>query len=351
MHGMELTAPCVLIVSDAEDRCAVLRRHVAPLGIEIHEVSDCLAAIARARHCDPALILLDLQLPMMDGFEAVRLLRCAPRTAHVPVIMIAEVRMGLVERQRGQALGAVAFLQRQDLDFNALQEQIRVLLQLHVRANALQMQIYSFLDDHARLSADNAQVRALQPSLHRHLLLDLLTGLPNRMFFDLHLMGLIRRGARGGKGFALVWIDLDHLKRINDRYGRDIGDQMMVAVAQRLEQVVRSSDVLARIEGDTYGLILDGVIDPKGVQAALKKMIAVAGEPLEVAGPDGQPVTLIPTLSAGVALYPRHGEDQVALFSVAQQSAQDVLRMGGDGVRVGWGTTEPGADAAARIGR
>ena len=345
MHGMELMAPCVLIVSDAPDRCAVLRRHVEPLGIDIHEASDCLAAIARARHCDPALILLDLQLPMMDGFEAVRLLRCAPRTAHVPVIMIAETRMGLIERQRGQVLGAVAFLQRQDLDFDALQEQIRLLLQLHVRANGLQMQIHSFLDDHARLSAENPQVRALQPSLHRHLLLDLLTGLPNRMFFDLHLMGLIRRGARGGKGFALVWIDLDHLRRINERYGREVGDQMLLAVAQRLEQVVRSSDVLARIEGDTYGLILDGVTEPKGAQAALSKVLSMAGEPLEITDMKGETVTLIPTLSAGVALYPRHGEDQLGLFTVAQQSAHDVLRMGGDGVRVGWGTAEPDAPA------
>ena len=338
MHGMELTAPSVLIVSDAEDRCAALRRHVLPLGVEIHEVGNCNAAIERARSCDAALILLDLQLPMMDGFEAVRLLRCAPRTAHVPVIMIAEMRMGLTDRQKGQALGAVAFLQRQDLDFDALQEQIRLLLQLHVRANALQMQIYSFLDEQARIATENPQVRALQPSLHRHLLLDMLTGLPNRMFFDLHLMGLIRRGARGGKGFAMVWIDLDHLHRINERYGREVGDQMLLAVAQRLETVVRSSDVLARIEGDTYGVILDGVIDAKAAKAALNKLLAVAGEPLEMTASDGQPVTVIPTLSVGVSLYPQHGEDQVTLFNVAQQSAQDVLRMGGDGVRIGWGS-------------
>ena len=64
--------------------------------------------------------------------------------------------MGLAERQRGQVLGAVAFLQRQDLDFDALQEQVRVLLQLHTRANGLQMQIQSFLDDQARLGAGPA---------------------------------------------------------------------------------------------------------------------------------------------------------------------------------------------------
>lgn len=344
MHGIELTAPCVLIVSDTPDHSAALRRHVQSLGADIHEIETCAAAIECARHCDIALILLDLQSPMMDGFEAVRLLRAAPRTTHVPVIMISEGRMGLAERQRGQALGAVAFLQRQDLDFDALQEQVRVLLSLHTRANGLQMQIQAFLDEQARLGMVNPQVRALQPSLHRHLLLDMLTGLPNRMFFELHLSGLIRRGARGGRGFALVWIDLDHLKRINDRYQREAGDHMLVTVAQRLESVVRISDVLARIEGDTYGLILDGVTDEPGAQTALAKLLKAVGDPLETSLANGEPLTLIPTLSVGVALYPRHGEDQLSLLTAAEQSAQDVLRMGGDGVRVGRGA-EPSKPA------
>lgn len=340
MHGIELAAPSVLIVSDDAEHGAVLCRQVQSLSVQLLEVADCRAAIAAAKQCDVALILLDLQLPMMDGIEAVRLLRAAPHTALVPVIMIVEGRLGLADRQRGHALGAVAFLQRNDLDFDALQEQMRLLLALHVRANGLQIQISSFLDEHHRLAANNVQVRALQPSLHRHLLRDTLTGLPNRMFFDLHLDGLLRRTARTSKGFALVWIDLDHLKRVNDRYGRELGDQMLVTVAQRLQAVLRSSDVLARIDGDTFGLILDGITEAKFVQIALSKVLAIAGESLEIYTSAG-PLTLIPTLSAGVALCPRHGEDQELLLSVAERSAQEVLRMGGDGVKIGWSDSEP----------
>jgi len=350
MFGHELTVPCVLIVSDTEEHGSVLRRHVQSLGVHTHELADCRLAIQAAKSCDVALIVIDLQKPMMDGIEAVRQLRAAARTSHVPVIIIAEGRMGLADRQRGQTLGAVSYLRRQDLDFDALQDQVRLLLDLHLRANGLQLQIAAFLEDHARMAADNPQVRALQPSLHRHLLQDLLTGLPNRMFFDLHLLGLMRRAARGGRGFALVWIDIDHLKRINERYQRGVGDRVLVAVAQRLESLVRSSDVLARIEGDTFGLILDNVTENLGAEAALRKLLAAAGEPLEITLSEedkaGQTVTLIPTLSVGVALYPRHGEDQTALLSVAEQAAHEVLRMGGDGVRVGWSGAAINADAA-----
>lgn len=339
MFGTELTAPCVLIVSDNDEHAAVLRRQVQSLGVGTHELAECRQAIEAAKNCDVALIVIDLQKPMMDGIEAVRQLRGTPRTSQVPVIIIAEGRMGLADRQRGQSLGAVSYLRRQDLDFDALQDQVRLLLELHLRANGLQLQLAAFLEDHARMAADNPQVRALRPSLHRHLLQDLLTGLPNGMFFDLHLAGLMRRAARGGRGFALVWIDIDHLKRINERYQRGVGDRTLVAVAQRLESLVRSSDVLARIEGDTFGLILDGVTDTASAEAALRKLLAAAGEPLEIpltAETPTETVTLIPTLSIGVALYPRHGEDRVTLLSVAEQAAQDVLRMGGDGVRVGW---------------
>lgn len=359
MFGSELTAPCVLIVSDDEAHASVLRRQVQSLGVHSHELADCARAIAAASHCDVALIVIDLQKPMMDGIEAVRQLRTAARTRQVPVIIIAEGRTGLADRQRGQSLGAVCCLRRQDLDFDALQDQVRLLLELHLKANALQLQIAAYMDEHARIAADNPQVRALQPSLHRHLLQDPLTGLPNRIFFDLHLMALIRRAPRGGRGFGLVWLDVDHLKRINERHQRGVGDRTLLAVAQRLESLVRSSDVLARIEGDTFGLILDGVSDNTAAEAALHKLLAAVGEPLELslgsplgeAGQSQETVTLIPTLSVGVALYPRHGEDQATLLGVAEQAALEVLRMGGDGVRVGWSKTgidpvHPGARAA-----
>lgn len=335
MHGRELTAPCVLIISDTESHCAALRRQVEPLGVQLFELASCQAAIEQAKHCDVALMLLDLQMPMLDGIEAVRQLRTAPRTAYVPVIMIAEGRIGLSERQRGRALGSVSFLQRQELDFDALGEHIQLLLQQHVRANALQVQIEHFLDEQSRLATENPLMRAVQPSLHRHLLLDLLTGLPNQMYFELNLLNMIRRGARNGQGLALVWIDLDHLNRVNQRYGRQTGDQMLIEIAQRLETVVRGSDVLARIEGDTYGLILDGVSKPKVAENALAKLLAVAGQPLELAVTEG-PVTVIPTLSVGVAFYPSHSEDMHGLLVAAQQAAQEALDAGGDGVRVAW---------------
>ena len=336
MTASRTSRPTVMLVCDSEVNARVLRRHAQSLPVDVVETADCLAAIELAGNQELALILVDLQQPMMDGLEAVRVLRATPRTAHVPLIIVADTRVGLAERQRGVSLGSVAFVHRLESDFDQLREQMRLILAMHLQAATVQRQIHLFLDEHARIAEANPQIAAMTPSLHRHLLLDLLTGLPNRMFFELHLLALMRRNARGGAGFALAWLDVDHLPRINQRHRRSTGDRLLTAIAQRLETGVRSSDILARIGGDTYGVVLDGVVDEAGAKTAVGKLLKAVGEPLDSLDAQGAPLTLVPTLSVGVALYPRHGEDLTELYHVSRLAAAEVLRQGGDGVRVGW---------------
>ena len=336
---MQQPKPKVLIVDDSDSNRLVLRRVVEELGAEAIEAADGAEGLDAARSNEVALILLDLQMPALDGFETTRLLRATPRTAHIPIIMITEVRVSLADQKHGIALGAIAYLLRQNLDLTALKEQMRPLLDLHSRAISLQTQIQEFLKDSARLAASNDQLRALQDGLHRHLLLDPLTGLPNRMYFDMHLDISLKRATRGGRPFAVARLDLDHLSRINERHAREVGDAMLLAVGGRMENVVRASDVLARLDGASYGIILDGVTTAAEAKLALKRLLAIASEPVDVPASDlGPDVTIIPTVSAGVAIFPRHGKDRTALLHVAEQAAAEMLLNGGDGVRVGYGT-------------
>lgn len=335
---MAQARPKVLIVDDSDANRLVLRRVAEELNAEVLEAADGLQGLDKAAHNDIALVLLDLQMPMMDGFEATRALRASPRTAHIPIIMITEVRVSLADQRTGLGLGAVAYLTRQNLDFVALKEQMRLLLDLYLRASDLQAQIHAFLDDSAKLAAQNENIGALQDGLHRHLLLDPLTSLPNRMYFDLHLDIALKRAVRGGRPFAVAWMSLDHLARINERHGRHIGDAILLAVGSRMEAIVRVSDVLARVAGDTYGIILDGVTRAGEATLALQKTVAACGEALEVLLPDSDILTIIPTLSVGVAIYPRHGKDRSSLIDMARKSAAEVVVNGGDGVRVGFGS-------------
>ena len=334
MSTKNTARPKVLIVDDSDANRLVMRRLVEELNGESIEATDGAEGLFAARNNDIALILLDLQMPTMDGFEATRLLRASPRTAHIPIIMITEVRVSLADQRHGLDLGAIAYINRQGLDFDALREQMRLLLDLHLRANELQAQIHQFLADSAELARNNEQVRALQSGLHRHLLLDPITGLPNRMYFDLHLDIALKRAERGGRPFGLAWIDIDHVDRMVERHSEEIADSMLLAVGTRMENVVRVSDVLARIAPHSFGIILDGVTNAAGAELAIQKVLAVAGEELEV-GKNGSAVTIIPTLSVGGALYPRHGKDRSSLMERAAESAAAVRSAGGDGLRIG----------------
>jgi len=335
---MPTAKPKVLVIDDSTDLRPSLSAVVQSAGAECLFADDPLQGIQTARQQDIAILILDLQSPVLDGFEATRLLRAGSRTAHTPVLMLSEVRVGLADQRYGLDFGAVSYHARSPLDGEALSRQLQLLLDLQRRATKVQGHIHGFLDDTARLAQDNDQVRALQEGLHRHLLLDPLTGLPNLMYFALHLDIALKRAARGGKAFAVAWMDLDYVQRINERHGRDAGDAMLLAVAERMEQVVRTSDVLARVAGGTYGILLDGVTNAAETGLALQKILAAAGETLDIRLPKAEPLTLIPTLSIGVAIYPRHGKDRTTLLHRAEAAAREVGTAGGDGIRVGFGS-------------
>mgnify|MGYP003110909431 CR=1 FL=1 len=129
---------------------------------------------------------------------------------------------------------------------------------------------------------DISQMKASEEIIWRQANFDALTGLPNRrMFFD-RLEHEIRRVKRYGKGFALVFIDLDEFKEINDFYGHQAGDEALVIVADRLKKVIRASDTVARLGGDEFTLILGDVTTEFDVEIVLRKVLLVLLEPIEL---------------------------------------------------------------------
>lgn len=126
---------------------------------------------------------------------------------------------------------------------------------------------------------------------------DVLTGLPNRALLSDRLGQAVARGRRAGEVTALLFLDLDRFKLVNDSFGHDAGDQLLVEVAQRLSRVVRDGDTVARLGGDEFVILLERVLDIGEVTRLAERVGAAVAEPVElVAGP----VTI--TVSVGIAL-------------------------------------------------
>jgi diguanylate cyclase (GGDEF)-like protein len=131
---------------------------------------------------------------------------------------------------------------------------------------------------------------------------DSLTGLPNRVLLDDRLAQAIAHSARNGESFALLLLDLDRFKMVNDSLGHRAGDELLKEVARRLSAMTRSTDTIARLGGDEFVLILNGVTKSEEVEAVAKRAIVDLRPPVQIAGVD-----IHVTPSIGVSMYPMDG--------------------------------------------
>ena len=142
-----------------------------------------------------------------------------------------------------------------------------------------------------RRTREQGRVRGLQ---------DALTGLPNRLLFNDRLESVIQEAHRTGEMFAVVFVDLDRFKNINDSLGHSVGDHVLVAVARRLRLCVRASDSVARYAGDEFTMILRHIVQRDDVMRIAEKIVRVMEAPLTL--PDGLELQI--TASLGLSFYP-----------------------------------------------
>ncbi len=144
---------------------------------------------------------------------------------------------------------------------------------------------------------------------------DGLTGLTNRTLFRELLDKAVFQAGRKGESFALMFLDLDHFKEINDTLGHDMGDRLLVLVARRLQGCIRGSDVIARLGGDEFTIIQDSIGSREDVETVAKKIINVMKQPFVI----GDHVLNVGA-SLGIAVFPEHGADALSLLKNADTS-------------------------------
>ena len=138
---------------------------------------------------------------------------------------------------------------------------------------------------------------------------DQLTGLPNRLFLAAHLPEALQTAARSGQILAVLFLDLDRFKHINDSRGHETGDELLKAVAQRLRDTLRGEDIVVRMGGDEFIVIMKSVRDSQDVNEAAQRITQSLSSPIVIGGSP-----LITTASIGVSLYPRDGADMGELL-------------------------------------
>jgi diguanylate cyclase (GGDEF)-like protein len=240
-------------------------------------------------------ILVDLMLPDHEGLDAVKaMLALAP---DIPLVVLSAVDD---ERLALEAVlnGAQDYLIKGQSDAALLRRAVR----------------------HA---IERKRVERELSHLARY---DPLTGLPNRLLFRDRLAQAVQRIDRRDHVVALIFIDLDGFKAVNDRYGHAIGDRLLRAVAGRLSAVVRRSDTVARLGGDEFTIILEGLRHPDDAARVAEKALACLRTPFNLGG---MVVSLGASLGVAIACHPQEIPD--ALTSRADAAMYRAKAEGGTG--------------------
>ncbi|MDO8273718.1 MAG: diguanylate cyclase [Gammaproteobacteria bacterium] len=153
---------------------------------------------------------------------------------------------------------------------------------------------------------------------------DALTGLANRALFQDRLQGIMARVRREHARFALLYIDLDNFKDVNDEHGHGVGDQLLQDVARRLRSCIRESDTIARFGGDEFVVLLDSIVLSNHASNVARKIDAALTVPFDL---NGQQLQIRPSI--GVAVYPEHGDNETDLLRYADEAMYANKRRGG----------------------
>ena len=202
---------------------------------------------------------------------------------------------------------------------------ITVLLSIAPLFNA-QGEIDGFLG----VASDMTQRTLAAEDIRRMAHYDLLTHLPNRQLYHDRMQVALRQARRENGHLALMLIDLDKFKPVNDHLGHAVGDLLLKAATQRMQACLRESDTLARIGGDEFVVILSGIASQEDALGVADKIRCAMSEPFMLDG--GYKVSI--SASIGVAIYPEHGQDEKRLSKSADEAMYRVKELGRNGVQV-----------------
>ena len=251
--------PSILVADDDPDVRNLVRIHFEARGWVVRQAVDGAEAVASCYRRAPDLVVLDVHMPRLDGWEVMARLQADPGLRHVAVIMLTS-RHGTPDLVQGLREGAHDYLGKPFAP-----------AELCARADAA-LRVKRLADE---LRRDNTVLSHSSRT-------DWLTGLPNRRHVEERLAELASASRRHHQDLAVVMIDIDSFKKVNDELGHPAGDAVLREVANRLRSVLRAEDLVGRWGGDEFCVVLPGTDVRRAQAVAARLRAAVARSPIDV---------------------------------------------------------------------
>jgi len=238
----------VLLVDDKPENLLALENLLENPDLNIVRATSGNEALGLMLEYDFALVLLDVQMPGMDGFETAGLMRGNERTKHIPIIFVTAISKEQRHVFKGYETGAVDYLFK-PLDPPVLTSKVNVFLELHKQKKSLERTNKELEQTVEELEKANRKIAEMS-------IRDGLTGLYNHRYFMEALEREMLRADRYETSLVLCMMDLDHFKKINDTLGHQAGDMVLSEFGRILKESIRQSDLVCRYGGEEFAVIL-----------------------------------------------------------------------------------------------
>jgi len=323
----------IMVVDDEPVNLQVVRGYLNHNNCHLTLLNDGMELLSRLQQGEtPDLILLDVMLPDMDGYEVCTELRQQHPANELPVIMLT-AKNQLDNLIQGFNAGANDYLSKP-----FLRHELIARIQAHLRVRYLSQELRHLnlsLEDKVKertqdlaksneaLSIEIRQREDAESELKQMAHFDQLTGLPNRTLLYGRLDHSLNLAKRNGNVVAVLFLDLDGFKPVNDTYGHHVGDLLLKAVADNLLACVREADTVARIGGDEFIVVLEEVEKLEAIDKIAQNIITHLSSGFELEGH-----TLYTGTSVGISLFPIDSVDIKDLIDQADAAMYQAKNSG-----------------------
>ncbi|MFN2488427.1 MAG: putative bifunctional diguanylate cyclase/phosphodiesterase [Actinomycetota bacterium] len=294
---MSEAAANLLLVDDRPENLLALEAVLEPLGQNLVTANSGKEALKYLLTEDFALILMDVEMPEVDGFETAAVIKQRERSRHIPIIFVTAASSHADQIFRGYKAGAVDYLLK-PYDPTVLRSKVEVFIDLY----------------NLRRQAEQLAYRAVH---------DPLTGLPNRVLFTDRLKMAVANVGRRSSVVSVIFFDLDGFKLVNDTMGHTAGDQLLEMLADRVRAVVRPADTVARLGGDEFIVLAEVADELDAINVADRIATAIATPFALDAG------AAFVSASVGIAVGEGPDDDAEALIREADIAMYRAKQQGG----------------------
>ncbi|MBD3386238.1 diguanylate cyclase [candidate division KSB1 bacterium] len=303
----------ILVVDDIPVNVQLLETHLISAGYNTMVANNGEEALEKVKQDEPDLILLDVMMPKMDGFETCKKLKNSQKTRHIPVIMVTALNE-IADKIKGIESGADEFITK---PFNKMELLARVKSLLRIKF------LYDELQDKVK------QLEQAKERLRELAVTDGLTQLHNYRYFKEYITRELRRAQRHKNDVSLIMLDIDFFKHYNDTHGHLAGDQVLRTIASLMKKNIRDIDFAARYGGEEFTIVLSQTDKPGAGIVAEKIRKLVEEHPFEFQ--EKQPNGNL-TISMGVATFPRDGKTTDELIHSADRRLYQAKAQGRNNV-------------------